>query len=361
MVTLYRFLMLCLGCLWGANVIACAICAPADTQATVSFRIHTADRIVLASSSIASDRLNPERAIRGALPDGLLAVTNPGAFDAPPVEGPGRLSVLLFNAGSQTWTVAGTLARTRVEWLLELAGMALPAQAGDAVAWKRAAWFVSGLEDAEPLIAQASFEEVASLPYAALRVLAKPLDPGRLAQWTQDVRLRTRWPLYYLLLGLTGRDSDAESLKVAILRLDPARTVAEESAMLAALLELQGDTARIWLENRYLLDSRVPEAEVQAALLALRVQAGEGGRLSQESVVQSFGRFIQANPQRAGFVASDLGNWSRWEFAKAYADLLQSGQEQVFSSRYAMMLYLLRNPLPQAKALLQHLRDAKVL
>ena len=70
---------------------------------------------------------------------------------------------------------------------------------------------------------------------------------------------------------------------------------------------------------------------------------------------------LNATPHRCGFVASDLGNWERWDFAAAFAKALRAGKDQVFASRYSIVFYLIRNPRPEAKALLEALKVEKLL
>jgi len=127
------------------------------------------------------------------------------------------------------------------------------------------------------------------------------------------------------------------------------------------LVALRGDRGLAWMEQRYLQNAELADDEVQAALLALSVQGSDGARVAQEQVVAAYRRFIAANPHRAGFVASDLASWGRWEFAESLADALRAKRQQVFASRYAIVFYLLRNPRPQAKALVETLRAEKLL
>ena len=95
---------------------------------------------------------------------------------------------------------------------------------------------------------------------------------------------------------------------------------------------------------------------MQAALLALRVHAADGVRLGKPAATQALRAYIHANPQRAGFAASDLGDWGQWDFSGEFERLLDTDQPQVFASRYAMVLYLLRSPKPESKAVLERLR-----
>jgi hypothetical protein len=128
------------------------------------------------------------------------------------------------------------------------------------------------------------------------------------------------------------------------------------------VVALRGKPGLAWVEQSFLSASGVSNTDVQAALLALSVQGTDGNAVSQSQVVAAYGRFIQKNPQRAGFVASDLAAWGHWEFADAFgAALRSSGPAQVFASRYAMVFYLLRNPQPEAKRLVEALRVEKLL
>ena len=135
----------------------------------------------------------------------------------------------------------------------------------------------------------------------------------------------------------------------------------ELSAYLAAYLELRGAAGVPWLERTFLRDAQYPDGKVQAALQALRIHAEDGTRLSQARVVRAYAFFIEHNPGRAGFVASDLNKWERWEFTDVFVELLKSKSSQIFSSRYAMVFYLMRSPLPQAAAGLEALHAQGVL
>ena len=73
-------------------------------------------------------------------------------------------------------------------------------------------------------------------------------------------------------------------------------------------------------------------------------------------ITRAVRRFVKAQPMRAGYAASDLGDWGRWDFVPAFEQALDTDRPQVFASRYAAVLYLLRNPTPEAKAALERLR-----
>ena len=348
--------------LWTAGVQACAICAPSDLRNTLMQRLATADRAVLAQWDAPDRPAHALAAVRGDIPQadlevaGILRETQsvPPRLDTDP-------HLLVFNAGSQTWWSAGRLGLQRLPWLVE--ATQLPAVASDATdaPGARARFFVNSLEDAEPLIARTAYDEIASLPYPALRRVAPWVNHAALTGWVASPALLGRRPLYYLLWGLQKNSETLARLQAQAEQAEPALPVAELSALLAAVVEQGGADGLLWVQRRFLQDPKVPELQVQAALLALSVHGGEAVRVSRQQVVAAYSAFITANPQRAGLVASDLGTWEHWEFAQAFATALQNGSGHAFTSRYSIVFYLLRNPMPQAKAELERLRSAGLL
>jgi hypothetical protein len=278
------------------------------------------------------------------------------ALQPKPTEAEAPWLVVLYSMGSQSWSVAGVLEQRNADWLKTLATQRRAGDADPTKALERARFFAAGLEQPDALMAQVSYEELATVPYATLRGVAVDLSAPQVRQWTAAPRQPERLPLYYLLAGLTEHADDAAWLQQRSLAVDSSRSPSVMSALLAATIEILGPAGLAWVEKNFLSDAAVPDADVQAAILAMGVQGAAGGRLQPDAIVGVYDHFMQSNPHRAGFVASDLANWGHWEFAPRYAHLLRTGTAQVFASRYAMVLYLMRNPRPQAKALLEGLR-----
>lgn len=269
-----------------------------------------AERIVLVQPAAASSVRTMATAVvslRGALPQVQLTFETASPLLSKQHVQSDDLLLLVLNAGDAGWQALGSLAASREPWLRGLAQPQTAAQRADAVL-TQARRTARDLEDDYPLVAQAAYDDISAQPYAVLRGLASTLDARRVAHWVKDPSRSARRSLYYLLLGLSGTTTDADAITTQALRAEPRRSAAELSAMLAA-----------------------------------------------------YGRFIHANPHRAGFAASDLANWGHWEFAEAFAVALRSGSAQVLASRYAMLIYLLRNPQPEAKRLVETLRAEKLL
>ena len=351
---LLRAAFLLLSMLFQLPAWACPICAPGDGQVTLSQRLRQADTVVLAAPAAGATGPTARQPIKGGLPQGptRLAAAVPQPRSAEAVAD----SVLLYHQGSAGWQSAGPLAASRADWLRQL--LALPQPIDGAIPdWgRRLAFFVTDLESPEPLVAQTAYEEIAAAPYGEMRRLRGRLQAARLLDWVDNPALSARRPLYGLLLGVSGEGDRIPALQQRLARLRQPADAAVVSALLAALLELQGDSGVAWLERSYLQAAGRQEWEYQAALLALSVHGNDGQRVSRARVVQAYANFMLQDTPLAGLVASDLGNWGRWEFDRNYAALMRSGRPQTFASRYAMVFYLMRNPTPQARVLLDALR-----
>lgn len=352
------FLSLTLCWLTGSGAWACTICAPSDAQNTVVQRLFAADAVVLASAQ-AGGGWRALEVIKGEPPKRALTVVG---FDPGPAS-PGEPAtwLLAYSAGSQNWRTMGRLSLARADWARSLLAMRRAADTPSDGWPQRVAYFAPDFEDDEALVAQAAYEEVSVAPYAAMRTLKPVLDVGKIARWLAAPGLAARRPLYTLLLGVAGDDAAAAALQGRLLGRTVELNLGEHSGLFAAYLEIRGRTGLEWVEQQFLRDPTRSDQALQAALLALSVHGNDGVRLFRERVVQAYATFIRHNPARAGMVASDLGNWERWEFVPDYAAILKSGALLTFASRYGMVFYLMRSPTPAAREALDALRSAKLL
>ena len=342
----------------GSMAWACTICAPSDAQNTVLQRLFAADAVVLASAP-EGRAWRVQEVIKGESPNHAITVVG---FDRGPASrGEPSSWLLAYSAGSQSWRALGRLSLARADWVRRLLSMR---RAADTTidGWpQRVAFFAPDFESDDALVAQAAYEEVAVAPYAIMRTLKPVLDAGKLRRWLAAPDLAPRRPLYTLLLGVAGDDNDAAALQGQLTGPSSGVGLATHSALFAAYLEIRGGTGLAWVEQQFLRDPGRSDQDLQAALLAMSVHGNEGARVSRERVVQAYAAFIRHNPARAGLVASDLGNWERWEFVPDFAAVLKSGAPQAFASRYGMVFYLMRSPTPAAREALQALRSANLL
>ena len=117
--------------------------------------------------------------------------------------------------------------------------------------WRaRVALTLPYLENAEPLVAEAAYGEVAAAPYAAMRSAKPQLHARVVRAWLADPKLAARSRLYLLLLGLAGNTADVAALEQ---RLDAAwksGDVTNLASMLAADLELRGAARITWIDEK---------------------------------------------------------------------------------------------------------------
>jgi len=357
-----RATCLLLSMLFQSPAWACPICAPGDGQGTLSQRLRQADTVVLVAPAAPGIAHAVRQLIKGAPPSGPVLLPAPPSGPAPvPADGPVVDSLLVYRQGSNGWQSAGALPLSRVDWLRQLLALPQPTDAASADWGTRLSFLVTDLESPEPLVAQTAYDEIASAPFGAMRGLRSRLQAARLLDWIDTPRLAPRRPLYALLLGVSGDADRLPALRQRLAQLRQPVDSAAVSAMLAAVLELQGDSGVAWLERQYLQAAGRQDWEYQAALLALSVHGKDGQRVSRARVVQAYAGFLRQDTPLAGLVASDLGDWGRWEFDQSFAVLMRSGRPQTFASRYGMVFYLMRNPRPEARAALAALRAEGVL
>ena len=345
--------------LLGGEVLACAICAPADGQGTLVYRLYAADSVVLATADAAGGAYRVDALIKGSLPAEPIVVKEwPSGGVAPKA---GASVLLLYGAATRAWHGVGALSAGRAGWVRRLIALH-PASTLAQPDWPaRLAFFAPDLEDSEPMVAQAAYEEVAVAPYGAMRQIKGRLSPARLRSSLADPAQAARRPLYTLLLGIAGDAGDAQRMitmasKPAAASGAPA--VPALSAALAAVLELRGSAGVDWLEQTYLARADRSEFEVQAAVLALGVHGNDATRVSRERVIAAYQTLAQRNPAMAGFTASDLAAWERWEFGTRFAEILRSAAPLAFAARYPMVFFLLRSPRAEDRAAVQALRAA---
>lgn len=315
---------------------ACPICSGAAKQSPAQELIDL-PRAVLAMP--AGQQLRVLQVIKGEPPEGVLSEVL--RRDA---AGAGQTLLLVRDDAWPMWVSLGAIDTRHAGLLRELA-VPWPAPV-DTAAWRRRVDLaLPHLQSREPLLAEIAYGECASAPYAVLRAARPQLDAKLLRRWVDDPQLQARWPLYLLLLGIACQAGDAAAIEARIDAAWRTHGVADLASLLAADLELRGPQRVAWIEERYLRDPSRLMAEVQAALLALSVQAHAGGLIPRERVIEAYRVFMGKRKDLAGLVAPDLAAWQHWEATPEFAALLNSGVRQQFASRQAIDAYLRQSPL----------------
>jgi hypothetical protein len=256
----------------------------------------------------------------------------------------GKPLLLARDAAWPAWASFGSIGAEHAGWLRELAANK-PPSATSADEWRvRAARTLPLLENAEPLVAEIAYGELASAPYAALLALRARLDAPTIRRWLADPKLAAREPLYLLLLGIAGDARDADALEK---RLDAALESGNATnlgSLIAADLQLRGPARMAWVDAQMLRDRSRPVPQVEAALLALGVHGHANAVIPRARVIESYRLFMLERKEIAGYVARDLAAWQYWDAVPEYMALMQSDLRQQYASRIAIVAYLKQSP-----------------
>ena len=255
----------------------------------------------------------------------------------------GQALLLVRDDSWPMWVSLGPIGARHAPLLRALAS-GRPAEA-DAAEWRRRLDLaIPHLESREALLAEIAYAQCTAAPYAAMRAARAQLDARALRAWVNDPNLAARQSLYVLLLGIAGDSRDAAGIEAQLGNPWRTRNAANLSSLIAADLELRGASQVAWVEDRFLRPPSRTTAEIQAALLALSVQAHSGGPIPRQRVIEAYRVFMQAHEDMAGFVASDLAAWGYWDAAPAFAAILASNVRQHDDSRAAIAAYLRQSP-----------------
>ena len=259
---------------------------------------------------------------------------------APPA---GQALLLVRDDSWPMWVSLGPIDARHAP-LLRAFASGRPAEA-DRAAWQhRLELALPHLESREALLAEIAYAQCAAAPYAAMRAARDRLDARVLRAWVNDPALAARQSLYVLLLGFAGDSRDAGVIEAQLGNPWRTRNAANLSALIAADLELRGAAQVAWVEERFLREPSRSTAEIQAALLALSVQARSDGPVPRQRVIEAYRVFMRAHENMAGFVAPDLAAWGYWDATPEFATILASNVRQHDDSRAAIVAYLKQSP-----------------
>ncbi|MDI7863505.1 hypothetical protein MRS76_16240 [Rhizobiaceae bacterium n13] len=295
----------------------------------------------------------------------VMSVDGPTAGDEASVIPDSKPLLLLRDKVSETWSPLGSMSADYAEWLRQLAQtkrsgerpkkvwpqLTLTTSYLTEAEWReRIAVVAPRLESPEPLVAEIAYGEFMRAPYGIMRLVRAELDAAQIRGWVSDPKLASRHPAYTLLMGIAGGPDDAVELERQIEQAMKTRDATNLSAMLAADLELRGQTRVDWIEETFFADQERTLPEIQAALLALSVHGGAEGTVSRRRVIEAYRFFIKARSPMAGFVAMELADWEAWDVTPDYIAVMKSNAVKDPAEQFAILSYLKRSPLTTAQA-----------
>jgi hypothetical protein len=282
---------------------ACQMCA-AILQLTISAQeLVYAEHSVLAMPVADANEFRVVTVIRGDAPPGntikIADVFRPALKSDKPL-------LLIRDKSWRQWVNFGPVNADRADWLRKLSMTKRNFEMNDAEWREHVAYLLPYLENAEPMIAEIAYNELARAPYVALRSLKPRLDAAVVRAWLKDPKLAARQPTYLLLLGIVGAAQDGRWLAE---RIETARTThatANLPALLGAYIELRGAAGIEQAEKLYLTDLSRTKPEIEAALVALKVH-GESDGAARERVNEALKGSIKQNPSLANLLSAGPG------------------------------------------------------
>src|SRR5436190_7176253 len=217
----FKFVLAAVAIGWAAAgiAIACPFCS-VETQ-TLSEETRGADAVVLAkllkeapASANSADPnsgtatfqiievLHGQEALKGTKEIGVVFFGDSNREKTYLVNGIGKDKI--------DWTTPLPLSAAAANYVKQLP--TVPQNGAD-----RLVFFQDYLENADPLLAQDSYDEFARAPYSELRDLKSRMKHDRVVKWVQDPEVSpSRRRLYLTMLGLCGSKADVPMLEAMI-------------------------------------------------------------------------------------------------------------------------------------------------
>jgi hypothetical protein len=248
------------------------------------------------------------------------------------------------------WTTPLPLTSAAVEYVKKLQSVA---PAGP----ERLVFFQDYLENADPLLAQDSYDEFGRAPYSELLALKPKMQHDRIVKWVADPEVSpSRRRLYLTMLGVCGTKadvpllegmivSDFDAMKPALVGLvgtgiamggpvgmpaiietvqqDERRKKLGLDALVACYLILRGPDGLDLVEDRFLKNPHAEYTHVYSTIMALRFHGDENtGIVPRERLLSSM-RILLDNPDFADQVVLDLSRWEDWSVLERLVEMFK--------------------------------------
>jgi hypothetical protein len=197
-----------------------------------------------------------------------------------------------------------------------------------------------------------AFLEFAKASDKEIAEVAPSLDRILIRQWILDPKTpRERISLFAYLLGAVGKSEDAAFLNQML-----DQTLLEKGGDIAGLMGglIELDAKLGWQRLGSLLNS--PKTGLNQKLAAINTirffQVARMSKFVREQIVQTYSKSI-ADPDVADMIVEDLRRWQWWEATNEICKVMKLETHQAPILQRAILRYLIRCPLEEAKALLQ--------
>jgi hypothetical protein len=344
------------------HVWACPFCRAVNE--TVSDKLAISQAVVIARLAAGPEKTagkkqrNKTYEVLEVLKDGKGLLRDVRSFEAPPPDDAAKeVKFVLFGALEKDakdlyWLTPRVASHRAVDYLKRLLA-APPAKSGV----ERLAFFQEYLNDADFLVAEDAYDEIARAPFADVKSLAPRMHRERLIAWIRDEKVSAlRRRQFLTMLATCGRPEDAAVLKELVLK-EHGGPEGALDATVACYLSLSGAEGLPLIEKHVLQNPQATRSDAHAVAAALRFHGEEEKIIPRPRLLQTLRLYLD-RPEWADQVLAELARWEDWTALGRLVKLFQEADREkgkedsslgAFALRVPIVRYLRACPLPEAK------------
>ncbi len=256
---------------------------------------------------------------------------------------------LIFGSGDPLlWTTPLAITESEAEYFKALPS--LPAKGAE-----RIEKFLPYLEHADRLISEDAYDEFARAPYADVKAIKPLLSAEHLKRRLEDPALDLNHRrLYATMLGVCGTREDAPFMAERITSPDRAYRKGLD-AFVGCYLTLMGEAGLPLVEQNLFTNEQAEFTDINAALTAVRFHLDEK-IIPRERLIASL-KLLLERPELADLVIPDFARGKVWDLLPEMEKLYVKSEKTSAWVRVPIIRYLRDNPLPEAAALIEKLRE----
>lgn len=306
------FAVMCLG-IFVSSAMACPFCS--GPQLTMAEQVQQADAVVLAkwAGGIPPKEQNPgqtEYTVVEVLrkpKETKVEVGKPLKLERYRSAKPGDLFLILGTKMELTleWGSPLEVTQTGFDYLKGVPAPQMPAT-------QRLTYFLNFLEHPDPMISSDAYGEFAKANYEDIGVLSAKMPREKLRDWLVSKETSPgRIGLYGLMLGLCGKEEDADLMRDKIVNTDGDFRLGIDGVMGGYLL-LTGDKGLDVLDQTKLNNKKSAFSETYAAMGAVRFMWQYGQQTISPERLKASMRLLLERSELADLVIADLARMQDW-------------------------------------------------
>lgn len=206
---------------------------------------------------------------------------------------------------------------------------------------KRLKYFMKYLEHADGMVAADAYGEFAKANYEDICQLTSDMPREKLREWLVAAETSpSRLGLYGLLLGLCGKEDDAQLMEEKITKVSGDFRLGIDGVMGGYLL-LTGERGLDLLDEAKLKDKQSTFSETYAAMGAIRFMWQYGKESIKPGRLRQSMRLLLDRPELADLVIADLARMEDWQAQDRLMELYGAEDYDIPSIKRSIIRYML--------------------